>query len=140
MIEPSSGRDRRLGGSRKEWSLFLDVNALCTLTRHAASRLSFIVLSDGELARIGQVLQCTGFSPFKLLVHSLCPAIFGHELVKAGLLLTLLGGNSRDDDAEDGEASFDAALRPTARGNPHILIVGDPGLGQPAHSSAAACP
>ena len=29
---------------------------------------------------------------FKLLVHSLCPAIYGHEVVKAGLLLALFGG------------------------------------------------
>ena len=29
---------------------------------------------------------------FNLLVNSLSPAIFGHEIVKAGLLLGLLGG------------------------------------------------
>ncbi|XP_041975315.1 DNA helicase MCM8-like [Aricia agestis] len=52
---------------------------------------------------------------FRLLVHSLCPAIFGHELVKAGLILGLFGGTER----EDG-----------TRSNPHILVVGDPGLGK----------
>lgn len=30
---------------------------------------------------------------FRLLVHSLCPAIYGNEMVKAGLLLSLLGGS-----------------------------------------------
>ena len=30
---------------------------------------------------------------FKLLVHSLCPSIYGHDIVKAGLLLGLFGGN-----------------------------------------------
>jgi len=30
---------------------------------------------------------------FRLLVHALCPAIYGHEMVKAGLLLSLLGGS-----------------------------------------------
>jgi len=30
-----------------------------------------------------------------LLVHSLCPSIFGHDLVKLGLLLGIFGGNLR---------------------------------------------
>ena len=30
---------------------------------------------------------------FKFLVNSLCPSIFGHELVKAGLILGLFGGS-----------------------------------------------
>jgi len=30
---------------------------------------------------------------FPRLVRSLCPTIFGHELVKAGLLLAILGGS-----------------------------------------------
>lgn len=29
---------------------------------------------------------------FPLLIKSLCPSIYGHELVKAGLLLALFGG------------------------------------------------
>jgi len=33
--------------------------------------------------------------PFRLLVNSLCPSIFGHELVKAGLILGLFGGSKR---------------------------------------------
>lgn len=31
----------------------------------------------------------------RLLVNSLCPSIFGHELVKAGLILGLFGGSKR---------------------------------------------
>ncbi|CAG4978471.1 unnamed protein product [Parnassius apollo] len=60
---------------------------------------------------------------FRLLVHSLCPTIFGHEVVKAGLILGLLGGT------ED-----EGGTRP----NPHILIVGDPGLGKSQLLQAAA--
>lgn len=51
---------------------------------------------------------------FKLLVHSLCPNIYGHEIVKAGLLLALLGGTKSD----------------VCRAESHVLIVGDPGLGK----------
>lgn len=53
---------------------------------------------------------------FKLLVHSLCPLIYGHEVVKAGLLLGLMGGSSQKNNL----------VRPDI----HVLIVGDPGLGK----------
>lgn len=57
----------------------------------------------------------------KLLVHSLCPSIYGHELVKAALLMALFGGLVR---GEDGVSHI------PIRSDPHILIVGDPGLGK----------
>jgi len=60
---------------------------------------------------------------FHLLVASLCPPIVGHELVKAGLLLTLLGGTKRTDPSS-------ARTRVRVRSDPHILLVGDPGLGK----------
>ena len=58
---------------------------------------------------------------FRLLVHSLCPPIYGHEMVKAGLLLALFGGTSKFSNDKENVA---------VRGDPHILIVGDPGLGK----------
>ncbi|XP_055377911.1 DNA helicase MCM8 [Condylostylus longicornis] len=54
-------------------------------------------------------------SPFRLLVQSLCPSIFGHEMVKAGLVLALLGGCGN----EHG-----------LRSEIHVLMVGDPGVGK----------
>ena len=54
-------------------------------------------------------------------VSSLCPSIYGHELVKAGLLLALFGGTSK--------YTNDSAYVPV-RGDPHVLVVGDPGLGK----------
>lgn len=52
---------------------------------------------------------------FALLVHSLCPGIYGHEMIKAGLLLSLFGGNAKHKGLRD---------------HIHVLIVGDPGLGK----------
>jgi len=52
--------------------------------------------------------------PFDLLVRSICPAIIGHNEVKAGLLLCLLGGTPST----------------SIRSNSHFLIVGDPGMGK----------
>ncbi|CAG4990031.1 unnamed protein product [Colias eurytheme] len=60
---------------------------------------------------------------FRLLVHSLCPTIFGHEPVKAGLILGLFGGTENDNGS---------------RSNPHVLVVGDPGLGKSQLLQAAA--
>ena len=35
--------------------------------------------------------ECDG-EQFKHLVHSLCPTIYGQEMVKAGMILSLFGG------------------------------------------------
>jgi DNA helicase MCM8 len=59
--------------------------------------------------------------PFDLLVRSLCPSIIGHNEVKAGLLLCLLGGTPPHQGSERENA---------IRSNSHILIVGDPGMGK----------
>ncbi|XP_061478488.1 DNA helicase MCM8 isoform X2 [Rhineura floridana] len=58
---------------------------------------------------------------FKLIVNSLCPTIYGHEIVKAGLVLTLFGGCQK---------YMDDKNRIPIRGDPHVLVVGDPGLGK----------
>ena len=60
--------------------------------------------------------------PFDLLVRSICPAIIGHNEVKAGLLLCLLGGTPPTTQSSDRGNSI--------RSNSHILIVGDPGMGK----------
>ncbi|NWU01238.1 MCM8 helicase, partial [Urocynchramus pylzowi] len=58
---------------------------------------------------------------FRLIVNSLCPAIYGHEIVKAGLALALFGGCQKFVDDKN---------RIPVRGDPHVLVVGDPGLGK----------
>jgi hypothetical protein len=80
---------------------------------------------------------------FPLLVHSLCPTIFGHELVKAGLLLGLFGGSSHKaratgeaavgkEGSGGGEPSTAAGATKEfkVRADIHVLVVGDPGLGK----------
>ena len=52
---------------------------------------------------------------FALLVHSLCPNIYGLELIKAGLLLSLFGGSATSSELRE---------------DIHVLVVGDPGLGK----------
>lgn len=61
-----------------------------------------------------------------LLIASLCPSIFGHELVKAGIVLGLFGGTARSD------------VVMSVRNDIHVLVVGDPGLGKSQLLRAAA--
>ncbi|KAK9510017.1 hypothetical protein O3M35_004892 [Rhynocoris fuscipes] len=63
---------------------------------------------------------------FRLLVNSVCPTVYGHECVKAGVLLALVGG----------------AQGVGRRPNIHVLIVGDPGLGKShmLHACASVAP
>uniref|UniRef100_A0A1B0C8D4 DNA helicase MCM8 n=1 Tax=Lutzomyia longipalpis TaxID=7200 RepID=A0A1B0C8D4_LUTLO len=54
--------------------------------------------------------------PLRLLVHSLCPAVRGHEMIKFGFLLGLFSANMSTNRDHRQEL--------------HVLIVGDPGLGK----------
>lgn len=75
---------------------------------------------------LGQAIQAEQHL-FKMLVGSLCPAIYGHELVKAGLILCLFGGVTKS-----------GSDNVSVRGDPHILVVGDPGLGKSQMLQACA--
>ena len=59
---------------------------------------------------------------FDLLVNTLAPEVYGHDLIKQGLILSLFEGNRPDDD------TFKAAQMD--RWTIHILLIGDPGIGK----------
>lgn len=77
--------------------------------------------NDRELEMVKSISKESNI--FKLLVHSLCPRIFGHEMVKAGLILSLFG-------ASGNGANSDIAPGVGKRSEIHVLVVGDPGLGK----------
>ncbi|KAJ1926821.1 hypothetical protein FBU59_007280, partial [Linderina macrospora] len=78
-----------------------------------------IHFSHKDLELIRDIHQQPGL--FRLLINSFSPGIFGHELVKAGIMLALFGARARS----DGDRG---SLR--IRSDSHVLVVGDPGLGK----------
>lgn len=60
----------------------------------------------------------------EVLVQSLAPGIYGLDLIKAGLILSLFGGLGH----RDMDENVSQGLR--VRGDIHVLLVGDPGLGK----------
>ncbi|WPT13036.1 Putative DNA helicase MCM8 [Picochlorum sp. SENEW3] len=70
------------------------------------------------------VSRCRGRS-LEVLVGSLAPDIFGLASIKAGLVLSLFGGRHGFEDADESKGS---TFR--VRGDIHVLLVGDPGLGK----------
>jgi len=110
--------------------------------------------TPGELAAIRSLALSE--NAFPLLVHSLCPTIFGHELVKAGLLLGLFGGSSyrtraqgdlmagarNQSETSKGEADSGAGVNSKdfqVRADIHVLVVGDPGLGKVGNMFQIEC-
>ena len=64
------------------------------------------------------LLQLSEGDQLRTLVLSLCPAIWGHDLIKMGLLLALLGGVPKGGGRGGGGDSV------PIRGDAHVLLVG----------------
>ncbi|KAA0044035.1 putative DNA helicase MCM8 isoform X1 [Cucumis melo var. makuwa] len=81
--------------------------------------LEFIVKFSGEY----------GSDVFRQILQSICPSIYGHELVKAGITLALFGGVRKHSKDQN---------KVPVRGDIHVIVVGDPGLGKSQLLQAAA--
>jgi len=99
--------------------LFLDVNAVSNSKQSEGGKLDLLQFSMKDMYLVQTIANQEGL--FRKIVNSIAPAIYGNELVKAGFALTLFGGVRKN--AEDKN-------RVPVRGDPHMLVVGDPGLGK----------
>ncbi|KAG1667273.1 hypothetical protein FOA52_012562 [Chlamydomonas sp. UWO 241] len=89
-----------------------------------------VQFSERDLDFIRKFTEEHDGDQLRQLVLALCPSIYGQELVKAGLLLALCGGVRKGADSGPNQV-------PT-RGDAHVLVVGDPGLGK-SQLLQAAC-
>lgn len=96
-------------------------SVMCLKGKNVDNNSSCFYLKSEDLTAVKKIHAEKNL--FRLIVASLCPNIYGHELIKAGLVLGLFGG--RDKTQKEGKKD-----EFHVRENSHILIVGDPGLGK----------
>jgi DNA helicase MCM8 len=110
--------DSKRNKASQMYYLYIDVNSLVKASTAANEEdessftKDYIEFSKRDLYGIEQIHLQGETEVFKLLVNSLCPSIYGHEVVKAGLLLALFGGRRRND------------RKMGIRSDAHMLIVG----------------
>ena len=90
-----------------------------------------------DLQEISRLHQRWRGKMFEVLAASMCPTIFGHEVVKVGLALGLFGGSMRGFAADAAGGSGGGASL-SKRSDIHVLVVGDPGMGKSQMLTAAA--
>ena len=134
VVKVMSNSEEARGRKQKDKSMFLlyvDANSVSSDKSASGGSGANFDFSMTDLYAVQEIQEQPDL--FKLLVHSLAPSIYGHEMVKAGLLLGLFGGTQR---------RADDKLRGAVRGDPHVLVVGDPGLGksQLLHAVANVAP
>lgn len=127
------------------------------IPRGVGGTLGVSDFSTAEMKQIGEIALSN--LAFPLFISLLCPRIYGQELVKGVIVLSLFGGTEKSLDTTSGEG-IGAAIRGkdddlselaaathkmrefNVRRNIHVLIGGDPGLGksQLLRGGASLCP
>jgi DNA helicase MCM8 len=127
----AAGKTGKRAQENSTFKLYLHGHSVTTMSesnQRGNKKGSQVVYTQQQLQNITQLCHADhryfGLTerrafPFDLLVRSLCPSIIGHNQVKAGLLLCLLGGTPPSSQSNDKGNAI--------RSNSHILIVGDPG-------------
>jgi len=120
IAEETPAKSKAAGACNSVYLLYVAALRLQNFRNKGGTRTSKIGIDFTlkDYAAI-QEIHSYGKDIFKLLVSSLSPSIFGQNIVKAALMLGLFGGTKR--------TSSDQF---SIRADPHILIVGDPGMGK----------
>uniref|UniRef100_A0A5S6QK32 Minichromosome maintenance 8 n=1 Tax=Trichuris muris TaxID=70415 RepID=A0A5S6QK32_TRIMR len=101
---------------RWQYTMYISVSSLAVKKGlfSVAHSLCASTSREDELAVVEELMSNQNL--FAQIVASFCPTIYGEDMVKAALVLSLFGGSSK-------EFSLN-------RSTIHVLIVGDPGLGK----------
>ncbi|KAI6652815.1 DNA helicase MCM8 [Oopsacas minuta] len=109
VVKASSGEQERASKERKNLIYLRAISVIISISNKQ-------IFNEDDLSAIRELQKIPNL--FKLITNSLSPTIYGHEVVKAGLVLGLFGGVTKQKDEHI-----------LMRGESHVLVVGDPGQG-----------
>ena len=133
------------GGNRNTglYSSFIEANSIMNSNLNCINSNNIDQVDHRDIANFLQLAE-SSTQLFSLFVKSSCPSIYGNELVKAGLVLSLFGGtdlrikkqqmndmtqnNANISPEEDDDEIDDINL--IMRPDIHVLMIGDPGMGK----------